>query len=68
MLEYTTTSGRNCMRTCENCGKRFVGFRYQQRFCSRSCSDEWFKAEARQALERFRAEGCEVRTQREAAA
>jgi hypothetical protein len=42
---------------CQNCTEDFTPYMAGQRFCCRSCSDEWFAAERRQAVEWFRAEG-----------
>jgi hypothetical protein len=52
---------------CEWCGNPMKLWLYSQRFCCRSHSDAWHLAERRQALERFRAEGHQVETNRKAA-
>jgi hypothetical protein len=44
-------------KCCERCGKPMLPIMSRQRFCCRSCSDEWFQAERRQAVEWFRATG-----------
>jgi hypothetical protein len=48
------------MKSCENCGKPVIAYTDRQRFCCRSCSDEWFQAERRQGVEWFRAAGMTV--------
>lgn len=47
-------------RECENCGIPVIPYMSRQRFCCRACSDEWFQAERRQAIEWFRAAGMSV--------
>jgi hypothetical protein len=47
---------------CENCGKPVIPYLSQQRFCRRSCSDEFYQAERRQAVEWFRACGMRPQT------
>jgi hypothetical protein len=42
---------------CENCGRSAVRLHPAMRFCCRGCSDEYFNAERRQAVEYFRAQG-----------
>jgi hypothetical protein len=42
---------------CENCQRPMVPYHETQRFCSRRCSDQWFQAERREALEWYRACG-----------
>ena len=50
-------------RSCENCGRPVNPLRHAaQRFCCRACSDEWFAAERRQAVEWFRASGIPMQT------
>jgi hypothetical protein len=55
---------------CENCGKEvrpnLVG--RSSRFCCRQCSDDWFAAERKQAVDFFRAQGCVVEIKRMKAA
>jgi hypothetical protein len=44
--------------TCEYCGKTILQpTRTEQRFCCETCSDEWFAAERREAVEWFRSMG-----------
>lgn len=44
--------------TCEYCGKAILQpARTEQRFCCETCSDEWFAAERREAVEWYRACG-----------
>jgi hypothetical protein len=44
--------------TFEYCGQEIIQpVRGQQRFCCETCSDEWFAAERREAVEWFRACG-----------
>jgi hypothetical protein len=46
------------MTRCENCQRAMVPYHPDhQRFCSRACSDAWFQAERREALEWYRACG-----------
>jgi hypothetical protein len=42
---------------CENCGRSAVRLHPAMRFCTRGCSDEYFCAERRQAVEFFRSMG-----------
>jgi hypothetical protein len=42
---------------CERCGRPAVRLHPAMRFCTRGCSDEYFCAERRQAVEYFRAHG-----------
>jgi hypothetical protein len=42
---------------CENCGRPAIRLHPAMRFCTRGCSDEYFMAERRQAVEYFRAQG-----------
>ncbi len=54
------------MSRCENCGKEMRWLHQErQRFCTRSCSDEWHQLERRQAVEWFRAMGMTVRREDE---
>jgi hypothetical protein len=57
-------------KRCENCGEPITpnlqGPR-SWRFCCRRCSDEWFAAERKQAVEWFRREGLAVETERKRA-
>ena len=48
------------MTVCENCGRTMVPYMGRQRFCCRSCSDDWFTEERRQAVEWFRECGMTV--------
>lgn len=49
------------MKLCENCGKSLRHlYMANQRFCCRTCSDEWFQEERRQAVEWFRECGMTV--------
>ena len=45
---------------CENCGGSMRPYLARQRFCCRACSDAWFQAKRRQAVEWFRAAGLTV--------
>jgi hypothetical protein len=42
---------------CETCGREATRLHPSQRHCCRGCSDEYFNAERRQAVEYFRAQG-----------
>ncbi len=44
------------MKQCEQCAREFVSYVGRQRFCSRSCGDQWFAAERKEAVQRLRAE------------
>ena len=50
---------------CENCDRSMRPYLARQRFCCRACSDNWFQAERRQAIEWFRAMGMKVATDAE---
>ena len=45
------------MSRCEVCGREMIKLHPAQRYCCRACSDEYFMAERRQAVEYFRAQG-----------
>ena len=46
------------MTRCENCQSAMVPYHPEhQRFCSRACSDDFFQAERREAVEWYRACG-----------
>jgi hypothetical protein len=53
------------MMTCEYCGGPMTRYLPSQRFCCRVCSDEWFAAERREAVEWFRACGMRPEDARE---
>jgi hypothetical protein len=42
---------------CERCGRPAIRLHPAMRFCCRGCSDEYFNAERRQAVEFFRSMG-----------
>jgi hypothetical protein len=42
------------MKKCDYCGKLFEPRRITQRFCCRTCSDEWFARERREAVRAWR--------------
>ena len=46
---------------CEWCKRSMTLWVYTQRFCSKSCSDQFHAAERRQAVAFFRAQGMRVR-------
>src|SRR5262249_26745454 len=78
--EYNGTMGTPCpnkenlmdckrpIAECQWCGKAMTLWVYGQRFCCRQCSDHFYAAERRQAIDRFRAEGHVVETKRMKAA
>ena len=45
------------MSHCEMCGREMIKLHPAQRYCCRACSDEYFMAERKQAVEYFRAQG-----------
>jgi uncharacterized Zn ribbon protein len=55
-------------KSCENCHKAMTYQRSTAPFYCRACSDEWFAAERKQAVEWFRASGIFVKRNDEAAA
>jgi hypothetical protein len=40
--------------TCENCSTVFIARVAGQRFCCRTCSDEWWQAERNRAMAAYR--------------